>query len=56
MHKGTTVRKILKNYLSLIAPVLRGANKQEAINRLTELGVNTMEVVAFVERGVNLLT
>ncbi len=56
VHKGTTVKEILKNYLSLRAPVLGAANEYKAINRLTELGVNTMEVVAFGERGVNPLT
>lgn len=56
MHKGTTVKEILKNYLSLRAPVLGAGNEYKAINRLTELGVNTMEVVAFGERGVNPLT
>lgn len=56
VHKGTTVNEILKNYLSLRAPVLGAGNEYKAINRLTELGVNTMEVVAFGERGVNPLT
>lgn len=56
VHKGTTVKEILKNYLSLRAPVLGAANEYKAINILTELGVNTMEVVAFGERGVNPLT
>lgn len=56
VHRGTTVKEILKNYLSLRAPVLGAANEYRAINRLTELGVNTMEVVAFGERGVNPLT
>lgn len=56
VHKGTTVKEILKNYLSLRAPVLGAGNEYKAINRLTELGVNTMEVVAFGERGVNPLT
>lgn len=56
VHRGTTVKEILKNYLSLRAPVLGAANEYKAINRLTELGVNTMEVVAFGERGVNPLT
>ena len=56
VHKGTSVKEILKNYLSLRAPVLGAVNEYKAINRLTELGVNTMEVVAFGERGVNPLT
>lgn len=56
VHKGTTVKEILKNYLSLRAPVLDAGNEYKAINRLTELGVNTMEVVAFGKRGVNPLT
>lgn len=56
VHKGTTVKEILKNYLSLRAPVLGAGNEYKAINKLTELGVNTMEVVAFGERGVNPLT
>lgn len=56
VHKGTTVKEILKNYLSLRAPVLGAGNEYKAINRLTGLGVNTMEVVAFGERGVNPLT
>lgn len=56
VHRGTTVKEILKNYFSLRAPVLGAVNEYKAINKLTGLGVNTMEVVAFGERGVNPLT
>ena len=56
IHQGTTLKEILKNLFSLKLPILGARNEFEAINRLHELGVDTMEVVAFGERGLNPLT
>lgn len=56
IHQGTTLKEIFKNLFSLKLPILGARNEFEAINRLHELGVDTMEVVAFGERGLNPLT
>lgn len=53
IHKGTSIKEVMKNLVCLRLPVLGARNEFKAINRLHLLGVNTMEVVAFGERGVN---
>lgn len=53
MHKGVGWREIFKNLFQLKRPVLGAANEYLAIRKLESLGVNTMKVYAFAERGAN---
>ena len=55
-HKGTTVKEIVKNLLSLRTPVLGADREWNAIHRLREQGVDTMCGVGFGEKGLNPLT
>lgn len=55
-HKGTTLKEIVKNLLSLRAPVLGADREWHAIHRLHKLGVDTMCGVGFGEKGLNPLT
>lgn len=55
-HKGTTLKEIVKNLLSLRAPVLGADREWHAIHRLHNLGVDTMCGVGFGEKGFNPLT
>ncbi len=52
-HWGVGWREIFKNLLSLKAPVLGARNEWQAIQRLTGLGVETMQTVAYGEAGMN---
>ncbi len=51
VHTGSSLREILKNLVCLKLPVLGAGNEYRAILKLHELNVNTMDVVAFGERG-----
>ncbi|MDR0674533.1 MAG: lipopolysaccharide core heptose(I) kinase RfaP [Zoogloeaceae bacterium] len=53
IHRGVGWGEIFKNLLSLRAPVLGARNEWRAAERLTELGVDTLRVAAFGERGIN---
>lgn len=53
IHRGVGWREIAKNLLTFKLPVLGAGNEWRAINRLTEVGVDTMRAVAFGERGAN---
>jgi heptose I phosphotransferase len=53
IHRGSGWLEILKNVLSLRAPVLGARNEWQAIQRLRELGVDSMRAVAFGQRGSN---
>ncbi|MCU6668362.1 lipopolysaccharide core heptose(I) kinase RfaP [Enterobacteriaceae bacterium H4N4] len=55
-HRGTTLKEIVKNLLSLRTPVLGADREWNAIHRLQGLGVDTMYGVGFGEKGVNPLT
>ncbi|EIL9653946.1 lipopolysaccharide core heptose(I) kinase RfaP, partial [Salmonella enterica] len=55
-HKGTSLKEIVKNLISLRMPVLGADREWHAIHRLRELGVDTMHGVGFGEKGVNPLT
>ena len=55
-HKGTTLKEIVKNLLSLRTPVLGADREWHAIHRLHRLGVDTMCGVGFGEKGLNPLT
>lgn len=53
VHRGTGWREIFKNLLQFKQPVLSARNEYEAIRKLEQLGVATMNVAAFGERGKN---
>lgn len=53
IHRGIGWAEILKNLFSGRLPVLGAGNEWRALQRLTELGVDTMRPVAFGQRGVN---
>jgi heptose I phosphotransferase len=51
IHQGVGWREIVKNLLQLRLPVLGARNEWRAIRRLEELGVATMAIAGFGERG-----
>ena len=53
IHRGIGWGEIVKNLVSLRAPVLGAGQEWAAIQRLTEVGVPTMTAVAYGERGIN---
>jgi heptose I phosphotransferase len=53
IHRGVGWAEIVKNLLSLRLPVLGAANEWRAIQRLSELGVDSMHAVAYGLRGRN---
>lgn len=53
-HRGTSLKEIVKNLLSLRMPVLGADREWNAIHRLQDLGVDTMYGVGFGEKGLNL--
>lgn len=53
IHRGIGWGEILKNLLSARLPVLGAGNEWLALQRLAELGVDTMHAVAFAQRGSN---
>ena len=53
IHRGVGWGEIVKNLVSLRAPVLGAGNEYRALRRLAELGVASMTPVAFAERGAN---
>jgi heptose I phosphotransferase len=52
-HYGAGWMEIFKNLLALRLPVLGARNEWRAIQALTRLGVDTMTLVAYGERGLN---
>ena len=52
-HHGVGWREIFKNLLYLRLPVLGARNEYRAIGCLNELGVATMRIAAFGERGLD---
>jgi heptose I phosphotransferase len=53
LHRGVGWGEIFKNLVTARLPVLGAEHEWRAINRLTELGVDTMKAVAFGRRGSN---
>ena len=53
LHSGVGWGEIFKNLFQLRLPVVGASNEWYAIERLHELGLDTLEVVGFGERGVN---
>jgi len=52
-HRGVGWKEILKNILQLRLPILGASNEWCAIQRLHELGIDTMTVAAYGQRGKN---
>ena len=52
-HSGVGIGEILKNLIYLRVPVLGAENEYRAIERLSELGVETMTAAAFGRSGWN---
>lgn len=50
-HKGTTLKEIIKNLLSLRMPVLGADREWHAIHRLHDVGVDTMHGIDLVKKG-----
>ena len=53
IHRGVGWREIFKNLISLRPPVLGARNEWQAIERFGQLGIDTLRMVAFGERGKN---
>lgn len=53
IHKGVGWAEILKNLLQGRKPVLGARNEYDAINALNGLGVKTMSLAAYGQRGLN---
>lgn len=53
IHRGVGWREIFKNLLTLKLPVLGARNEWLAIQRLEQIGVDSMTAVAFAEKGSN---
>ncbi|MEY8195128.1 MAG: lipopolysaccharide core heptose(I) kinase RfaP [Cycloclasticus sp.] len=53
LHKGVGWAEIIKNWLLLRKPVLGAVNEYEAIKALSKLGINTMTLAAYGQRGTN---
>jgi heptose I phosphotransferase len=53
LHEGIGWFEIIKNCLQLRLPITGATNEWNAINYLHELGVDTMNAVAFGKRGLN---
>jgi heptose I phosphotransferase len=52
-HLGVGWPEIIKNLLTFRLPIVSAANEWHAINKLTELGIDTMTAEGFGERGKN---
>lgn len=53
IHRGTSICEIIKNLISFRLPVIGARNEFNAVKHLHELGINTLDVVAFGEKGIN---
>lgn len=53
LHHGVGWREIFKNLLQFKKPILSARNEYDAICRLKELDLATMQIAAFGERGLN---
>lgn len=54
IHKGVGWPEVIKNLVQGRLPVLGATNEYDAINALTKLGVKTMTLAAYGQRGFNL--
>ncbi len=56
LHHGTRMKEVMKSLIRLRTPVLGADREWYAIHRLAENGVDTMEGVAYGEKGENPLS
>ncbi|MEN8218056.1 MAG: lipopolysaccharide core heptose(I) kinase RfaP [Pseudomonadota bacterium] len=52
-HRGVGWKEIIKNLLQLRLPILGASNEWRAIKRLHELGIDTMTLAGYGQRGKN---
>lgn len=52
-HRGTAMKEVVKNLLSLRMPVLGADREWNAIHKLRDVGVDTMCGVGYGEKGLN---
>lgn len=52
-HQGVGWQEIIKNWIRLRAPILGAANEWHALNKLHDIGVDSLEAVAYGVRGKN---
>lgn len=53
LHTGVGWREILKNLSQIKIPVIGASNEYLAINRIRELGLDTLSPVAYGKKGLN---
>ncbi len=53
LHEGVGWREVFKNLLQLRLPVIGATNEWQAINHLHELGLDTLNVLAYGKQGIN---
>lgn len=53
LHEGIGWFEVIKNLLQLRLPIVGASNEWQAINRLHEIGVDTMTAVAYGKKGAN---
>jgi len=53
LHSGVGWSEILKNLLQLRLPVLGASNEYRAVEKLRQIGVDTMSVAAYASEGLN---
>ena len=53
LHSGIGWSEIVKNLLQLRMPVLGASNEYQAVNKLRQIGVDTMSVAAYASEGHN---
>jgi len=53
LHLGVGWKEIIKNLLQLRLPIISAENEWRAIQRLQELGIDTMTAVAYGKRGLS---
>lgn len=54
IHRGVGWGEIFKNVVTVRKPVLGASNEYDAINALTKLGIRTMTLAAYGQRGANI--
>lgn len=54
IHRGVGWGEIFKNVITARKPVLGASNEYDAINALTKLGIRTMTLAAYGQRGSNI--
>jgi heptose I phosphotransferase len=53
IHLGVGWAEIIKNLVTLKKPIVSAANEWHGINKLTQVGIDTMTSAAFGQRGLN---